>query len=216
MVPIIFGPDSPPYIINHRYLACALHDEKHCTQDRPIPVRECPGQCPASGRDERCGVSAGLGRCRSAIMPTRYGTAPPSQRCHPSPGGSHRLMFSRGVTASGLISESDRMLWLFIITSFFSENLRPLFGSTRKGFGEGGSYRSTPDTTARVPFRALETGWHCQGAANLTVSQIVSKGRKQGTGSPAIQLRLFDRNLFPEGQESHLSKDVRKTSFYAL
>jgi hypothetical protein len=125
-------------------------------------------------------------------------------------------MFPQGATASGPISEPDRIRWLFVIASFFTENQRPLCGSTRKGFGEGGSYRSTPDTTARVPFRALETGGNRHGAVILTVSQIVSKGRKQGTGSPAIQLRLFDPNLFPEGQDPHPSKDVRKTSFYAL
>jgi hypothetical protein len=28
MVPVIFGPSGPPYIVNHHYLACALHDEK--------------------------------------------------------------------------------------------------------------------------------------------------------------------------------------------
>jgi hypothetical protein len=108
------------------------------------------------------------------------------------------------------------MLWLFVIVSFFFENPRSLFGSTRKGFGEVGSHRSTPDTTAQVPFSALQSGWHRQGAVRLTVSQIVSKGRKQGTGSPVIQLRLSNHNLFAEGQESHLSKDVRKTPFYAL
>jgi hypothetical protein len=62
-----------------------LFASPHWTQDRPIRIRESPGQGPASEPDDSCGVSAGLGRCQSAIMPTRYGTAPPSQRCHPLP-----------------------------------------------------------------------------------------------------------------------------------
>jgi hypothetical protein len=160
--------------------------------------------------------------CRAGQVPIRNNANPlwdcPAEPAMPTPPraaliGScflralqHRARFLNWIGCGGF----------FVIASFFSENQRPLRGSTRKGFGEGGSYRSTPDTTARVPFRALETGGHRHGAVILTVSQIVSKGRKQGTGSPAIQLRLFDPNLFPEGQEPHPSKDVRKTSFYAL